>query len=267
MLGVLILQCVRGRVAEIPSATPEQGKATARTDGLPPSHRSILAFFGGRLHDRIRPALLVHWEERDNDVQVYQKLPVGVSYEEMMKMSKYCSCPSGFEVASPRIVEAIYAGSVPVLIPQHYVLPFSDILDWDSSVQGSVTEIPNLKKILMWIPQAKYLKMQEGVRQVQRHFVVNNPPKRYDVFSKIIHSTWLRRAGLHYLYVTELDKTCLFHGSVFLQSTYLTSFFFFAIYHGAQGPMGEPFAARRVKFSLYQALKCDALVFLVFLVI
>ena len=114
-----------------------------------------------------------------------------------MKKSKYCICPSGHEVASPRIVEAIYAECVPVLISQHYVLPFSDVLDWGSfSVQVSVDEIPNLKKILLGIPQDRYIRMQERVKQVQRHFVVNNPPKRFDVFHMIIHSIWLRRLNV-----------------------------------------------------------------------
>ncbi|KAL5724894.1 hypothetical protein ACHQM5_008102 [Ranunculus cassubicifolius] len=105
----------------------------------------------------------------------------------MMKKSKYCICPSGWEVASPRIVEAIYAECVPVLISQHYILPF---------IQVSVEEIPDLKKILMGIPEDKYLRLQER-KQVQRHFVVNDPPKRYDVFHMIIHSIWLRRRNLN----------------------------------------------------------------------
>ncbi|CAL5403283.1 unnamed protein product [Camellia sinensis] len=96
---------------------------------------------------------------------------------------------SGWDMASPRIVEAIYAECVPVLISQHYVLPFSDVLIWNSfSVQVSVIYIPNLKKILLGIPEDIYLRLQEGVKEVQRHFLVNDPLKRYDVVHMIIHS-------------------------------------------------------------------------------
>ena len=106
-------------------------------------------------------------------------------------------CQSGHEVASPRIVEAIYAECVPVLISQNYVFPFSDVLNWESfSVQVSFSDIPNLKNILLGIPEAQYLKMQERVKQVQRHFLINNPPKPYDVFHMIIHSIWLRRLNV-----------------------------------------------------------------------
>ncbi|KMT06578.1 hypothetical protein BVRB_7g157490 isoform A [Beta vulgaris subsp. vulgaris] len=184
--------------ASIPEINLKTGEFAALLHGsLPPSERTILAFFAGRMHGHIRPALLTYWKDKDKDLQVYEELPKEISYGEMMKRSKYCLCPSGFEVASPRIVEAIYAECVPVLISQNYILPFSDVLDWSSfSVQVSVSEIPNLKKILMEIPYDKYLQMQEGVKQVQRHFVMNDPPKRFDVFHMIIHSIWLRRLNV-----------------------------------------------------------------------
>ncbi|XP_061355409.1 probable glycosyltransferase At3g07620 [Gastrolobium bilobum] len=184
--------------ASFPEINLVTGGTTGLFGGYPPSNRTILAFFAGQRHGRIRPVLFQHWENKDKDVLVYEKLPNGVSYHETMKMSKYCICPSGFEVASPRIVEAIYAQCVPVIISQQYVLPFSDVLNWDSfSVQIPVSDIPKLKEILLGISEDKYMRLQGGVKQVQRHFVVNNPPKRYDVFHMIIHSIWLRRLNVH----------------------------------------------------------------------
>ncbi|XP_020224386.1 probable glycosyltransferase At3g07620 [Cajanus cajan] len=183
--------------ASFPEINLVTGDTTDLIGGYPTRNRTILAFFAGQMHGRIRPVLFQHWESKDKDVLVYQKLPDGVSYHETMKKSRYCICPSGFEVASPRIVEAIYAQCVPVIISQQYVLPFSDVLNWDSfSVQILVSDIPKLKEILLGISEEKYLRLQEGVRQVQRHFVVNNPPKRYDVFHMIIHSIWLRRLNV-----------------------------------------------------------------------
>lgn len=116
------------------------------TGSLPPSNRSVLAFFAGNLyHGKIRAVQLKHWKGKDKDVQIYERLPQGLLYDDMMKKSKYCLCPSGHEVAIPRIVEPIYAECVPVLISQHYILPVSDVLNWDSfSVQVPVSEIPNL---------------------------------------------------------------------------------------------------------------------------
>ncbi|EOX93595.1 Catalytic, putative [Theobroma cacao] len=182
---------------------PEINLLTGDVEGLlggpSPSRRSILAFFAGRLHGYIRYLLLNEWKDkRDPDVQVFDQLPKGVSYMSKLKNSRFCLCPSGYEVASPRIVEAIYAECVPVLISDSYVPPFSDVLNWNSfSVQVAAKDIPNIKKILMSISQRRYLRMQRRVKQVQRHFVVNATPKRYDVFHMITHSIWLRRLNIH----------------------------------------------------------------------
>ncbi|XP_019051624.1 PREDICTED: probable glycosyltransferase At5g03795 [Nelumbo nucifera] len=180
---------------------PEINLRTGETKGLiggpPPSCRPILAFFAGGLHGPIRPLLLEHWKNKDEDVKVYEYLPKGLSYYDMMKKSKYCICPSGYEVASPRIVEAIYAGCVPVLISDHYVPPFSDVLNWKSfSVEVPVSEIPNLKRILLSISTRQYIRMQRRGLKVRRHFEVNFPPKRFDVYHMILHSVWLRRLNV-----------------------------------------------------------------------
>ncbi|XP_068648356.1 probable glycosyltransferase At5g03795 [Aristolochia californica] len=190
------------------ASLPEINLKTGRTEGLiggpSASKRSILGFFAGGLHGPIRPVLLEHWKDKDQDLQIYEYLPRHVSYEKMMKSSKFCICPSGYEVASPRIVEAIYAACVPVIISESYVLPFSDVLDWSSfTVSVRVKEIPNLKKILMGISQSQYIRLQRRVKQVQRHFEVSSPPKRYDLFNMIVHSVWLRRLNVR---VQELDK-------------------------------------------------------------
>ncbi|KAK5841609.1 hypothetical protein PVK06_003930 [Gossypium arboreum] len=167
------------------------------TGGHPPSKRSILAFFAGGNHGPIRPILFKHWKRKDQDIQVYEYLPKGLSYIDLMRKSKYCLCPSGYEVASPRVVEALYNGCVPVLISKDYVPPFSDVLDWKTfSVTVPIEEIWELKKRLMGIPERQYKRMQKRVVQVKRHFELNSTPKRYDVFHMILHSIWLRRLNV-----------------------------------------------------------------------
>ncbi|KAL3633674.1 hypothetical protein CASFOL_022436 [Castilleja foliolosa] len=184
--------------AALPEINLKTGEITGLLGGRPPRERTIMAFFAGGLHGHIRHLLLGHWKDKnDPDIKVYEKVPANVSYENMLKRSKFCLCPSGYEVASPRVVEAIYAECVPVLISDSYVPPFSDVLNWKKfSVVVKVEDIPNIKTILMGISEAKYLRMHKRVKQVQRHFVVNGPPKRFDLFHMIVHSVWLRRLNL-----------------------------------------------------------------------
>ncbi|XP_010683939.2 probable glycosyltransferase At5g03795 [Beta vulgaris subsp. vulgaris] len=190
----------------LPEINLRTGAINGFVGGPSPSRRSILAFFAGGLHGPIRPILLEHWGNKDDkDLKIFTYLPKGVSYYDMLRNSKFCICPSGYEVASPRVVEAIYTGCVPVLISDHYVPPFSDVLNWKSfSVEVSVKDIPNLKTILTNISTKKYLKMYRRVLQVRRHFEVHAPPKRYDFFHMILHSVWLRRLNVHVHDLQEL---------------------------------------------------------------
>ncbi|XP_031480875.1 probable glycosyltransferase At5g25310 [Nymphaea colorata] len=160
--------------------------------------RPVLAFFAGGVHGPIRPLLLHHWQNRgDPEVRVYEYLPYGLDYQQMMQRSKFCLCPSGYEVASPRVVEAIHAGCVPVLVSDHYVPPFSDVLRWEAfSVRVEVAQIPDVKTVLRSIPEDEYRRLRDGVRAVRRHFALNQPAKRLDVFHMVLHSVWLRRLNI-----------------------------------------------------------------------
>lgn len=172
--------------------------APERLGGPRYDQRPYLAFFAGQMHGRVRPVLLSFWKDKDPDMKIYEVLPKhiarAVSYNQHMKMSKYCICAMGYEVNSPRIVEAIYHDCVPVIIADNFVLPFSDVLNWDAfSVTIPERDIPRLKSILSDIPEKNYRGMQRRLKMVRQHFIWHDPPQKYDAFHMILHSVWTSR--------------------------------------------------------------------------
>ncbi|XP_010491897.1 PREDICTED: probable glycosyltransferase At3g07620 [Camelina sativa] len=163
--------------------------------GNRPSKRTILAFFAGNLHGYVRPILLNHWSSRpEPDMKIFNRVD-HKSYIRYMKRSRYCVCAKGYEVNSPRVVESILYGCVPVIISDNFVPPFLEILNWESfAVFVPEKEIPNLRKILVSIPVRRYVEMQKRVSKVQKHFMWHDgEPVRYDLFHTILHSVWYNR--------------------------------------------------------------------------
>ncbi|KAL3535704.1 hypothetical protein ACH5RR_004165 [Cinchona calisaya] len=188
-----------GRDVSLPETYVRSARNPLRDlGGKPPSQRHILAFYAGNMHGYLRPILLKHWKDKDPNMKIFGPMPPGVAskmnYIRHMKTSKYCICPKGYEVNSPRIVEAIFYECVPVIISDNFVPPFFEVLNWSAfSVIIAEKDVPNLKDILLSISEAKYLEMQLGVRKVQQHFLWHAKPVKYDLFHMTLHSIWYNR--------------------------------------------------------------------------
>lgn len=188
-----------GRDVSLPETYVRSARNPLRDlSGKPPSKRHILAFYAGNMHGYLRPILLKHWKDKDPNMKIYGPMPPGVAskmnYIQHMKSSKYCICPKGYEVNSPRVVEAIFYECVPIIISDNFVPPFFEVLDWGAfSVIIAEKDIANLKDILVSIPEKKYLDMQLAVRKVQKHFLWHAKPLKYDLFHMILHSIWYNR--------------------------------------------------------------------------
>ncbi|PIN09172.1 Acetylglucosaminyltransferase EXT1/exostosin 1 [Handroanthus impetiginosus] len=166
--------------------------------GNPPSNRPILAFFAGGMHGYVRPRLLQYWHNKKPDMKIYGPMPRDpegkAKYREFMKSSKYCICAKGYEVHTPRVVESIYYECVPVIISDNYVPPLFEVFNWESFALFVLEDdIPNLRDILMSIPQDRYMMMQRRLKIVQQYFLWHKVPQRYDLFHMILHSVWYNR--------------------------------------------------------------------------
>lgn len=95
-----------------------------------------------------------------------------------------------------RIGDALYYGCVPVVLADHYDLPYADILNWESfSVVLSASDIPMMKKVLReMIGSGEYLRLQGNVVRVKKHFQWHSVPVDYDAFYMVMYELWLRRS-------------------------------------------------------------------------
>jgi len=84
-----------------------RGKTWSTYLGQHPNSRTILAFFAGGVHGKSRKILLKHSKLEHNEVELHGYLPKAQSYTKLMGQSKFCLCPSGHQVGSTRVVEAI----------------------------------------------------------------------------------------------------------------------------------------------------------------
>lgn len=49
-----------------------------------------------------------------------------------LKTSKFCLCPRGNEAWSPRLMDALWFGCIPVFIADHYCPPLLDVIQWET---------------------------------------------------------------------------------------------------------------------------------------
>lgn len=103
----------------------------------------------------------------------------------------------GFEVNTARIGDSLFYGCVPVILANHYDLPFADILNWKSfSIVVDTIDIPLLKKILKGVSHERYLMLHRNVLKVRKHFRWNPFPVEYDAFYMVMYELWLRRSSV-----------------------------------------------------------------------
>ncbi|XP_027065839.2 probable glycosyltransferase At5g11130 [Coffea arabica] len=178
--------------ASVPQIWPRKGNPPIRS----PSKREKLAFYAGAMNSRVREFLVQVWKN-DAEISVHRSR-LKTPYSEALLGSKFCIHAKGFEVNTARIGDALYYGCVPVILADHYDLPFADIINWNSfSVVMSTVDIPILKKVLLQeINSSNYLKLQSNVMEVQKHFQWHDVPVDYDAFHMVMFELWLRRSHL-----------------------------------------------------------------------
>lgn len=141
--------------------------------GPPASERPLLYSFCGVLcYDTMVPnhvrgvGNLPHWlsmrESQAPDVFVgslhdaQKRFGSNTTFRDLPAMSRFTLCPAGWARWSFRLMEAVAAGSIPVLLSDYYVRPFTPWVDWDRfSLRLPERALSQIDPILRSLPARK----------------------------------------------------------------------------------------------------------------
>nr|XP_006825207.1 PREDICTED: probable glycosyltransferase At5g11130-like [Saccoglossus kowalevskii] len=164
-----------------------------------PSSRNIFASFAGTLdRGRVRPAVQKLWS-KDPDFQLIDGMLTDENYKKLLEFSKFCLILRGHRVWSPRLMDSVWFGCVPVIIADYYHLPLQSVIDWqDIAVIIPESKVPELKSILMSISEDELSRKQELISQIYTYLSWNNPSQDYDAFHMVLYELWQRRHIMRY---------------------------------------------------------------------
>ncbi|CAM8916617.1 unnamed protein product [Rhodiola kirilowii] len=140
-----------------PYVSPEKLQRTLA--GVPANgQRDIWAFFRGKMEvhpknisgrfysKRVRTVI---WERFGRDRRFYLKRHRFKGYQSEIARSTFCLCPLGWAPWSPRLVESVVLGCVPVIIADGIRLPFESAIPWsDISLTVAEKDVGKLAGIL-----------------------------------------------------------------------------------------------------------------------
>ncbi len=96
---------------------------------------------------------------------ISQLLGKQISNHELMMRSVFTLSPAGYGRWSFRFVEALLNGSIPIIVSDGYVMPFSDVINWNECcVFVDEADLLTLESIVGAISVQEVLKRQEYIR-------------------------------------------------------------------------------------------------------
>jgi hypothetical protein len=135
--------------------------------------RGILAHFRGKLelHPKnvsgqfySKGVRTVIWQKFKKNRRFFVKRKRLEGYQSEMLHSKFCLAPLGWAPWSPRIVESVLYGCVPVIIADDIALPFSHVIDWPSiSLRVREKDVDKLDRILRHVAATNLTTIQENL--------------------------------------------------------------------------------------------------------
>ncbi|RLN28143.1 putative glucuronosyltransferase [Panicum miliaceum] len=189
--------CLKDGSITIPPFAPPQ---KMQTHLIPPdTPRSIFVYFRGLFYDTgndpeggyyARGARASVWENFKNNPLFDISTDHPPTYYEDMQRSVFCLCPLGWAPWSPRLVEAVVFGCIPVIIADDIVLPFADAIPWEEiGVFVAEEDVPRLDSILTSIPTDVILRKQRLLANpsMKQAMLFPQPAQPGDAFHQILN--------------------------------------------------------------------------------
>ncbi|WZZ50525.1 hypothetical protein YC2023_050632 [Brassica napus] len=176
--------------------------------------RDIRVFFRGKMEihprdisgrfysKRVRTEI---WRSYGSDPRFYLQRQRFAGYQSEIARSVFCLCPLGWAPWSPRLVESVALGCVPIIIADGIRLPFPSAVRWpDISLTVAERDVGKLGEILEHVAETNLSVIQKNLEDpsVKRALLFNVPPQEGDAtwqvleaLSKKLHRSAARRSN------------------------------------------------------------------------
>jgi len=160
--------------------------------------KDLFVFFSGKSSSRIYCKYTWMNDTRIlNDMRWAVYFDQSHAYDEFGLRSVFCLCPHGSRDWSPRLVQAIIYGCIPVIVAKYYFLPFANFLDWTTfSIHVKETcmeKKTDIYTLLNELSQEEIFKMQNNLMKVRHHFILDSN-RKFDALDLILMDMWMKNS-------------------------------------------------------------------------
>lgn len=186
-----------------PYVSPESVRKTLATSDVN-GKRDIFAFFRGKMEvhpknvsgrfysKKVRTVIL---QKYGNDRRFYLKRHRFTGYQSEILRSTFCLCPLGWAPWSPRLVESVVLGCVPVIIADGINLPFSSAVPWSEiSVTVAEKDVGKLGSILEKVAETNLSTIQQKLwdPRITRALLFHDRTVEGDATWQVLHALTMK---------------------------------------------------------------------------
>ncbi|KAH9326165.1 hypothetical protein KI387_006343, partial [Taxus chinensis] len=183
-----------------PYVSPRSIHATLSSVASPKQRRDIWVFFrgkmeihpkniSGRIYSKgVRTAI---WQKFGHSRKFYIKRKRFEGYQSEILRSVFCLCPLGWAPWSPRIVESVALGCVPVIIADNISFPYPHAILWPKiSLTVPERDVAKLAKILEKVAATNLTSIQRNLwnETNRRALLFNEPIQRGDATWQLLEA-------------------------------------------------------------------------------